>query len=281
MNQDKSQNPEDQQQPQPSRQDMVRSNGSSNDAHGHNTDPKASRFWRGWATVERLQAVFNFLLVIVTAMQATVSYWQWGLTQDSLLLTQRAVEIAALQAKAAQDANELTRANSKSSDEMAQQTLIANQRAWLGPNDAKLAEAPVAGKKLDVVITYHNTGKEPARNVAWDVERIVTTPEEEANGTLGVKITAFLAKCLLLKEREAGQVVYPSTGFGHATLRTIYPAEIIDEHIVNGKKWLVIQGCFVYRTFDKVRHSGFCFFYKGDMTKPEHLNVCLGGNYAD
>jgi len=39
----------------------------------------------------------------------------------------------------------------------------------------------------------------------------------------------------------------------------------------------VVQGCVVYDTFEKTRHSAFCYFYKAGATKPEHLNLCTGG----
>jgi hypothetical protein len=101
------------------------------------------------------------------------------------------------------------------------------------------------------------------------------------HGTLGEKVTVSLNKCLTLRERETGKVVYPSTGFASSALFSMFPSEMIDEDVVNGKKWLVIEGCLVYRTFEKVRHSTFCYFYRGGMTKPEHLNACPSGNYAD
>jgi hypothetical protein len=62
---------------------------------------------------------------------------------------------------------------------------------------------------------------------------------------------------------------------------TAFPADQVDEDVVTGKKLLFIQGCFAYRTFGKVRHTAFCFFYREGQTKPENLNTCLGGHYAD
>jgi len=139
-------------------------------SRGQNTDPQTPRLWRRLATVERLQTVFNGFLVLVTAGQATVSYYQWGLTRDSLRFTQQAVDIAERQVKTAQEANKLARASSKSADEMAQQTLLANQRAWVGPTGARLENAPAVGKQLGFFIDYQNTGREPARNVEQFIE---------------------------------------------------------------------------------------------------------------
>ncbi len=170
---------------------------------------------------------------------------------------------------------------SKISAETARQTLIASQRAWLGPNDAKLDGTPVVGKKLNVFISFHNTGKEPARNVALMVDKNAVTPMEEPAGIFHWKNLIFLNKCLNLKEREAGQIIYPSTGFASVTFMSPLQEDIIDEDIVTGKKWLMIEGCFAYKTFGKTRHSAFCYFYKAGETQPDHLGVCFYGNYAD
>jgi hypothetical protein len=214
----------------------------------------------------------------------------WTITQDTPLSPSSTTfdHNSNMQATAATDAvklaktaNDLTQASATASAEMAQQAFIASQRAWLGPNSAKLNEAPVVGKKVDVVITYHNTGREPARNVAWITNTFAATPEEDTNGITSLKMIDFLMNCHRLQERESGQVVYPSTGFGSSMLSMILPEDMIDEDIITGKKFILIQGCFVYRTFDKVRHTAFCFFYKWGQTKPESLNTCLGGNYAD
>src|SRR5205814_10731132 len=102
------------------------------------------------------------------------------------------------------------------------------------------------------------------------------------SGMVGLRINAYLSKCLSLQERQSGQVIYPTTGFGSGvSLSTTIAAENIDDDVVSGKKLLIVRGCFVYRTFEQVRLSAFCYFYRGDMTKAAHLNICTGGNYAD
>ena len=89
-----------------------------------------------------------------------------------------------------------------------------------------------------------------------------------------------LSECLNLQERIDGQVVYPSTGFATAILSS-FTEEMISEPVINGKRWLPIRGCFAYRTFDQVRHSSFCYVYKGGITQPNQVDICKDGNYAD
>ena len=160
MNQDESQNPEEQQQPKPARQDMVRSNSGSNDAHGHDTDPKEPRLRRRRATVKYLQAVFSGLLVIVTIIYTTFSYWQWQATQDALQLTQRTIEIADRQAKTAQEANDLTRDAQKRSDDLMADT----ERPWVGLNTSEVIGYAL-GQRVGAKLHILNSGKTPAFNL--------------------------------------------------------------------------------------------------------------------
>jgi len=233
------------------------------------------------------QTISNVFITFFTAGLLAAAILQWA-TLDATLEETRKLTIAAnMQATAATDAvklaktaNDLTQASATASTEMAQQAFIASQRAWLGPNDAKFGEAPVAGQKLDVLITVHNTGREPARNVDRIMAQFTATPEEEGQGIHNWNSLIFIDTCRKLPEREAGQVIYPSTGFGGVTLTYPLPEKMIDEDVVTGKKALFIHGCFVYRTFDEVRHSAFCFFYKKGETTIEHLGFCPRGNYA-
>jgi hypothetical protein len=125
--------------------------------------------------------------------------------RSSSAQTDKMITIATAQSEAA-----------KISAATAQQTLIANQRAWVGPSYAKADGIPMVGKKFDISIMYHNTGREPARNMSWTVKRLVATPEEEKNRTLHGKLEAILNECfgLSLQEDEAGQIIFPSTGIG-------------------------------------------------------------------
>jgi len=230
------------------------------------------------------QACFDFLLVLFTLGLVITSYLQWQAVKDTLTETKRLVDAARIQAnaaaasvKTAQDANDLARDSVKTSAESAQQTLVANQRAWLGPSHVKLDEAPVVGKQLNFSVVFHNTGKEPARNVASLIESGMIVPEEKV---LSYENRVFQDKCLNLQERIDGQVVYPSTGFATAILSS-FTEEMISEPVINGKRWLPIRGCFAYRTFDQVRHSSFCYVYKGGITQPNQVDICKDGNYAD
>ena len=78
-----------------------------------------------------------------------------------------------------------------------------------------------------------------------------------------------------------GQVVFPSTGFSAYNLTLTIPNQTIDQETIDGDKTLIVQGCFLYRSFKVIRHSYFCYFYRAKTTKPDNLNICTAGHYAD
>ena len=51
--------------------------------------------------------------------------------------------------------------------------------------------------------------------------------------------------------------------------------------MIKGEEIIIVDGCFLYRTFDKPRHSYFCYFYKQGISKLESLNICFSGHHAD
>ncbi len=170
----------------------------------------------------------------------------------------------------------------RQSNETNRDALIAAQRAWVGPIDARVDGAVETGKPVKLVISVCNTGREPARNFRWTTNSIVATSEDDSNGTLGSKIASNLLFCLGTPSLPHGQVIYPTTGFGSGfDFTTDFSEKDIDDDVVTGRKTLVIQGCVAYDSFEKTRHSGFCYFFKAGSTKIDHLNICLNGSDAD
>lgn len=225
-----------------------------------------------------ITAVATIAIAILTGYYVTYAKRQWIAMHDQLeemrsssLQTDKMIAVAAAQAEA-----------SKISAEVAQQTLIASQRAWVGPVNAKVDGAVEADKPVNVVISVRNTGREPAKNFFWGTNGMITTPDEDTSGALGEKIMIYLQRCLATPSKERTQVIYPSTGFGSGFDFTItFPKQDIDADVTSGNKMLIVQGCLVYDTFGKTKHSAFCYFFKSGTTKPDHLNICTGGTDAD
>jgi hypothetical protein len=92
-----------------------------------------------------------------------------------------------------------------------------------------------------------------------------------------------MAECEKVTEWQGGSVIYPSTASlgGGYTLNSKTGDDFVDEAAAKGDKLVIVQGCFLYRSFEAPRHSYFCYFYKQGMTKIQNLNICTSGHHAD
>lgn len=186
-------------------------------------------------------------------------------------------EAAAKQANAAdKQANALSEAAKVSRENM-----IAAERAWVGPRNAKIDGNIEVGKPFEIVVEYANSGREPALDFIYTLDAFPEPAEDETNGVALAKLRAYLKGCQTIQTLSSGQVVFPSTGFSSYNLTTPISAEIADQPLVNGDTTLIVQGCFLYKSFNIIRHSYFCYFYKAKKTKPANLNICMAGHYAD
>lgn len=165
--------------------------------------------------------------------------------------------------------------------ENSDKALVQAQRAWVGPQNATIAAEPAVGKPVEITIQYQNSGHEPALGFVYSVEPFLFTPSEDANGTVGTRILNYMNACKNAKEWKGGSVIYPSVGFSAYNLNSKTNDDFVDEDFTKGEKLLIVQGCFVYRTFDLPRHSYFCYFYRQGYTKPQNLNICTSGHEAD
>lgn len=166
-------------------------------------------------------------------------------------------------------------------DHTLNKTLIASSRAWVGPRNAKFEADPMAKTPIDATVEYQNVGKEPALNFSNLADFFAATIQEDKDGIVDTKLTAYLNGCLKYAPGSAGSVVYPSTGFSSYFLIAKSQPNLVDDAVIKGEKLIFVQGCFAYKTFDILRHTYFCYFYKQGQTKPQNLNICSTGHYAD
>jgi hypothetical protein len=164
----------------------------------------------------------------------------------------------------------------------ARDSLVANQRAWVGPRNAKSEKAPELEKDLPLIVEYQNTGREPALETIFDVDVFTATEEEDQGGQVARKVNEFVNQCKIKWTPLHATVVFPSSvGVGSAgyTMSRTVPAEMIDQDVVDGQKAIVVSGCFVYKT--AIHHSSFCYFFKTKKTQPANWGICQVGNDAD
>jgi hypothetical protein len=168
----------------------------------------------------------------------------------------------------------------KSAAETAQQNMVAAQRAWVGPVSARLDGVLTKGHDIDIVITYVNTGREPARALTSTTDQFVADVKD--NETLSKRVDNDLAECEAASGVAATEVVYPAVGLGGGNERRVtIHGEDVDDDLISGGKAIILPGCFTYLTFSEVRHSAYCFFYKANQTKTQQFNYCAAGGYAD
>ncbi len=196
----------------------------------------------------------------------------------------RLAEAAAQQAAAAVKQAEATDKEAIAMGQNAQvarDNMIAAERAWVGPQNASIDGAVEVGKPLSVNIQYTNSGRAPATDFTYLVDGFATTANDDATGKAAARVYQYLNSCQTNVAPMIGQVVFPSTGFSVYTLNTQIAADAIDQDVVDGNKMVIVQGCFLYKSFDAFRHSYFCYYYVGKKTKPANLNICRVGHFAD
>jgi hypothetical protein len=162
-----------------------------------------------------------------------------------------------------------------------ERALVLAQRAWVGPTIAAIEGPPEIGKPLKVAIQYANSGREPALNFVYADDVFAATAADEANGVISAKVDAYFKGCKAATTLRAGQVVFPTVGNTTNNLGITTNEEFVDQAIIDGEKTIIVDGCFVYRSFDIVRHSYFCFFFNNKNTKRDSLNYCANGAGAD
>jgi len=162
------------------------------------------------------------------------------------------------------------------------ESISRSQRAWAGPTGAAIDGAVTTGQPVTTKVTVANTGREPALNFAWALNPIIASPNDIKDGWLAQEVQTYVAKCKNTPSISGSQVLFPTTGIGTGFQFTQpFDKSLITEDVVKGRDILVVEGCFIYDAAGGTRHSSFCYLYKGGTTKPDSLNLCQVGNFAD
>lgn len=165
--------------------------------------------------------------------------------------------------------------------------LESNQRAWLVPTGAEILGHN--SSPIGLQINFKNTGHESALDVAHFSDSYVTENEIDLAGTRYVDLHNFkwpnLDVCRNLPDLKTNRPVYP--GGEDSTRRYVLPNanDPAVEGILLGRLSVVVYGCSVYKTFNKVRHSPYCYYLQhdksGDFSKSVFLPCLRGVGNAD
>ena len=160
-------------------------------------------------------------------------------------------------------------------------SLVQSQRAWVGPRNASLKAQPQIGVPVEAVLQYDNYGQQPAISFINDNQLIVSDSEGHDLDTLMIRDA--LEVCKNQSGWTIGSVVYPSRGALSGSYQGTRksPADFVTPDVIAGKSKIVFFGCLAYKTFDKPRHSFFCYYWEKGVTEIERLNICDAVQYAD
>jgi hypothetical protein len=215
--------------------------------------------------------VVNLAVLVFTFCAASFAAYEAGRLAD---LTDQLVTDGQ---ETSREQAELTRASNK----LNRDALIASSRAWVGPTIAKTESSPESGKPLIISVQYANTGREPALNFVYAVDVFTATKVDEDNGVLTAKVEAYFKGCRAATTLRSGQVVFPTVANTTTNLNFTTVDSFVDQAILDGEKTIIIDGCFVYKSFEVVRHSYFCYYFNSKKSKPDALNFCDNGAGAD
>jgi hypothetical protein len=159
---------------------------------------------------------------------------------------------------------------------IAKQTLELSERAWVSPTGAGILVPPEKTKGIHFTVNILNSGREPATDLHWRfLASTISGYDPEYTDMSNIKVDKNTACDNLMPETERA-VAPPNVvaGWSMDTLRA-EPAFVADDGILNGTKFLVINGCLAYRTFEKVHRSSFCYVLESSKPQPNKQNVTI------
>jgi hypothetical protein len=213
------------------------------------------------ATLSGITIFFVFLTVIFTGLSWSAFRDQLHIFSEQLDEMKKAYKPIEAQSKAASEATKI-----------ASDTLVAANRAWISPIGMGFDGVVEIGKEVEIYVLYGNTGKEPARDINVIAHDYFTKPPGSTEGWDNI----------IVQKNVMCTQIYPSTP---NTFRHSFRIEKdwINADVQNIVLAWYVQGCFIYRTFNQIKESAFCFFLYPRQGRPMNQwiwRVCSGGNHA-
>lgn len=177
----------------------------------------------------------------------------------------------------------------QSSDATFKDTLVAANRAWLAPTHVDFFKPIDDPDGPSFMGHYQNVGRYPALDVknslgwvAIPLTKPVATPRELPESVLwpGIDQTIRVG-CGNSVPDPDGETVFPSTTNENNMLSGPSTSAGDKSEINAGRQLIVITGCLTYRTFDEVKHTGFCRYASKARTGQWEILSCRVGNFAN
>jgi len=217
------------------------------------------------------------LLVIILARQLSVMGVELDQMRAAVGQTERLIGEIHRMADAASQATDVARQANETNKEL----LAVDRRAWVAPKSADLAGTVEAGKPLAFTISYGNTGKEPATNLA--ISGVGALAPAPANGAWETLVVGENQACQGIETIADGPVVFPSAIDAYS-YRLTTSATLIDPTVLSGAQVFYVEGCFAYDTAGDTHVSAYCFYLRPDASTPPQnwtFRPCPGGAFAN
>jgi hypothetical protein len=174
----------------------------------------------------------------------------------------------------------------------AREATIEANRAWVAPRSAYLRRVFALNDHPVFRVTYDNIGKQPALNTeTWwrvnivDADLLVRSLKEP---NLAESAFGRNPACDGRTSRKGGEIIWPSQK--PETYSNSYVENpndpIITQEVMDRRAAVVVQGCFLYETFNEVHKSAYCFWFRQVppsymLTTTSGAVICPIGNDAD
>jgi len=170
----------------------------------------------------------------------------------------------------------------------ARDAIEKSQRAWVAPIGA--AQTPGANLKNGQIfhfdVEYTNTGREPALDV--DIipaaSELLPLPNNWEQGDWTSFRTGPNNTCGGQKPITDGPVIYPMTFPAKYQQGYYVSGQENRDRLINFDAVLVVKGCFVYVTGNKVHESAYCIYLqpvRNVSSEQWIFKICNEGNHAN
>jgi hypothetical protein len=170
-------------------------------------------------------------------------------------------------------------------------SLKLSQRAWVVPTGAAFrAETPPPGPNLEnnrpihFIVAFLNSGKEPGVEVNYAIRNYLIDGYDPSRTNLETLPIPENDTCRSLTAQKGRPAFAPNAVVG-VTLDSAHGQHplVVDDQIIKGGKFYVVEGCIAYVTFAEIHRSGFCYILENvpGRSTPLAFRICAHGFYMD
>jgi hypothetical protein len=172
-----------------------------------------------------------------------------------------------------------------------ERSLKLSQRAWVVPTGAVFRPGtPAPGPNLEnnrpihFVVAFLNSGKEPGVDVNYTMSNYIIDSYDPSRTNVETLAIPDNGACRGLATQKGRPAFAPNAVVG-VTLDSVHGEHplVVDDRIIKGTTFYVVQGCIAYATFAEVHRSGFCYILENlpGRSNPLTFRICARGFYMD